>query len=94
MSNARLTLVLLAALYLSGCEAASRPTVYAFTATWCKQCQLDKPALARLPCEVVYLDVDSQTHWEVGAIPLYIVLRGGKEVYRTRDVQNLTRMFK
>ena len=99
-------LSLLLALFAAGCDlappsASPRQTqVLVFTAPWCRQCQVDKQVLqgVRLRVALRYIDVDKQpslaTTHQVSVLPTYVVIRNGREVFRTSDVSQVVSTFR
>jgi thioredoxin 1 len=73
----------------------SKPTLLAFQADWCEPCRRDKPKLKELEKKfnVIRIDVDKNKDavkdYQVKTIPLYVVLRGGNETYRTNNINSL-----
>lgn len=78
-----------------GCERPDRkPTVWAFTATWCAPCQRDKPALKQLAnsgaARVVSVDGDAHPElvkkFGVTEFPTYIVVHQNRVAWRGSDL--------
>lgn len=69
-----------------------------FTATWCRQCQADKPALKHLEnrgIEIVTIDADDSPElceqYHVDRVPTYIV--DGQRTHSILDVQRWLNSF-
>jgi thioredoxin-like negative regulator of GroEL len=83
-----------------GCTVPTTDTtVTAYTAEWCRQCQIDRPALdalnGRVP--VTLIDVDAQPELarqhSVRTLPTYIVFEHGIEVFRTHSLADALSRF-
>lgn len=93
-----------ASLLFSGCEpvpvtpSSNRPTIFAFSASWCTACKRDVPRLNQLEqvgYRVVHVDIDAQPgmrqQYHIRAVPLYLVVRNGLVVLRTDDLNLVIR---
>lgn len=98
------SMCVVASLLFSGCgpvllppgNGCDRPTIYAFSATWCSGCNADKPRLAQLEQEgfkVVRVDLDKrpdlQQKYHIEAVPLYFVVCGDRVVLRTNELSQV-----
>lgn len=83
-------------LCFSGCEPASssrHATIYAFSASGCAGCILDKPQLARLERQgykIVRVDIHAFPLWRkrynIRVVPFYLVVTNGCVILRTHDL--------
>jgi thiol-disulfide isomerase/thioredoxin len=93
-----------ASLLFSGCEpvpvtpSSNRPTIFAFSASWCTACKRDEPRLNQLEQagnQVWHIDIDVRTDlrqkYSVNSVPLYLVVRNGRIVLRTNDLNLVIR---
>ncbi len=79
-------------------EKAARIEVLDFYATWCIPCRRNAPAVDLLMSQghkITKVDIDDQPalkeKYEITSVPTYVVLKRGKEVWRTQNVQELRR---
>jgi len=70
-----------------------RPTVLAFTASWCGPCERAKPALIQIQAagvDVQIIDIDEHPDlarkYGVTSVPTFIVYICGREPVRTNDI--------
>lgn len=95
-------------LLFCGCENLIQPpepapnvksTVLAFEASWCGPCQRNKPALAALAqrYSITHIDIDSRrdlaSQYGITAVPTYVVMKLGKEIGRSNDIDTLKRLL-
>jgi hypothetical protein len=91
-------------LFLSGCEpvpstpSAGSPTIYAFSAPGCSGCLSDKTLLLKLEragYTIRRVNVAIYPGWQrkyrFDAVPFYLVIRRGKVVLRTHDLNLVIR---
>jgi hypothetical protein len=91
-------------LFLSGCEPApstplsGSPVIYAFSMPGCSACVTDKPRLTQLERAgyiVRRVDIKIFPRWQrkyrIDKVPLYLVVRHGKIVLRTHDLNLVIR---
>lgn len=73
------------------------PQLAAFTAEWCGPCQHAKPTVDEIEnaglAQVIRVDIDKQAdlanQYNITAVPTFILYRGGKEVLRTHDIEEI-----
>lgn len=93
-------------LFLSGCEpvpsapfSAGNPTIYAFFSPGCSACVGDKTLLVKLEragYKIRRVNIAIYPEWQrryrIAAVPFYLVIRHGKVVLRTHDLNLVIRM--
>ena len=92
-------------LFLSGCEpvpstplSANSPTIYAFFSPGCSGCVADKALLVKLEragYKIRRMNIAIHPEWErryrIAMVPFYLVIRHGKVVLRTHDLNLVIR---
>ena len=78
---------------------STKPVLVDFGAEWCPPCKKIEPVITQLKndaadnCKVVYIDAATQTEimkqMKVEALPVFIVYKNGKEVWRKQGVATL-----
>ena len=93
-------------LFLSGCgpvsspPSAGNPAIYAFSMPGCLGCVIDQPHLVQLERAghtVHRVDITISLHWRrkyrIDSVPFYLVVRHGKIVLRTHDLNLVIRVL-
>lgn len=99
-------LAALAMLLLGGCHPGRRPSprargvkVLCFVSSKCEPCLRQKPeiAVALKGFRWRYVDIDRESstaeHYDVGAVPTYVILVNGSEQARATDIRTVRRLL-
>lgn len=99
--------VIASLLFLSGCgpvlstPSVNRLTIYAFFVPGCLDCERDKPyvnQLERAGYLIQRVDITIYPKWRrkyrINAVPFYLVVRRGKIVLRTHDLNLVIRIIR
>ena len=89
-------------LFIAGCgpvpQSPNPPTIYAFSASWCSNCQKDKTRLQEFEADghqVVRFDIDKRPDlvqkYQITAVPYYLVVVNGKILLKTHNIEEVIR---